>query len=218
MDARRVRGLGATPRARGRAVIQRVVTLPAGLAPEEAAAFASRARSRGAALLELRTDWHASPESVADRLPSCALLAAERGGRPIPEVWRSVASIVDVPIESSSDGNLRSHHATRPLRTAEALAVWSQARLGDAVQIKHVEPLGEPSDGWRLLETQRLLGQRFGSRRVTVLCTGDCALPFRAVLAQRNALDYLALDAGSMSARGQRLIADAIRADAAPYV
>ena len=37
------------------------------------------------------------------------------------------------------------------------------------------------------------------------------ALPFRAVLAQRNALDYLAFDAAWAAAPGQRLLADAVR-------
>jgi hypothetical protein len=46
---------------------------------------------------------------------------------------------------------------------------------------------------------------------VTVLATGPLALPFRAVLARSNALDYLALDERWAAAPGQRLLADATR-------
>jgi hypothetical protein len=74
-----------------------------------------------------------------------------------------------------------------------------------------VEPLGEPPRGDRLLALQAALGEG-----ATVLATGPLALPFRAVLAERNALDYLALAADWSAAPGQRLLADAVRANAAP--
>jgi len=45
---------------------------------------------------------------------------------------------------------------------------------------------------------------------VTVLATGPLALPFRAVLARKNALDYLALEPAS-ARRSQRLLVDAVR-------
>ena len=69
------------------------------------------------------------------------------------------------------------------------VALWGEVPAG--VLIKHVEPLGELGDAGRLLETQARLIARFGATRVTVLATGVLALPFRAVLARRNALDLL---------------------------
>jgi hypothetical protein len=104
---------------------------------------------------------------------------------------------------------LRSLHAERPLRPDEALAMWDGVVPGS--RIKHVEPLGDPTSFPRLLETQDKLIERFGPESVTVLATGPLALPFRAVLAQRNALDYLALDGRWAAAQGQRLLADAVR-------
>jgi len=60
--------------------------------------------------------------------------------------------------------------------------------------VKQSGPLAEPKDFPGVLATQQALIERFGANHVTVLCTGPLALPFRAVLAQKNALDYLALD------------------------
>jgi hypothetical protein len=62
-----------------------------------------------------------------------------------------------------------------------------------------------------LFETRARLAERFGADRVTVLATGPLALPFRAVLALGNALDYLALDPSFAAAPGQRLLEDAVR-------
>lgn len=111
---------------------------------------------------------------------------------------------------AASVAGLRSMHAAAPLRTDEALGFWRE--LPPGVALKHVEPLGAPEDFPRLLATQAALLERFGPERVTVLCTGPLAAPFRAVLAERNALDYLALDASWQAAPGQRLLADARRA------
>ena len=83
--------------------------------------------------------------------------------------------------------------------------------MPDGSRIKHVEPLVSPSRAAVLLATQQALIARFGPERVTVLATGPLALPVRAVLAQRNALDYLALDPGWSAAPGQRLLTDAVR-------
>jgi hypothetical protein len=74
-----------------------------------------------------------------------------------------------------------------------------------------VEPLGEPSRLPELLQTQARLLERFGAGRVTVLAMGALALPARAVLAQRNALDYVAVDGAWRAAVGQRLLEDAVR-------
>jgi hypothetical protein len=78
-------------------------------------------------------------------------------------------------------------------------------------QVKHVEPLGAPATAGRLFDTHAALVARFGADQVTVLATGPLALPFRAVLARRNALDYLALEPAWAAAPGQRLLADAVR-------
>jgi hypothetical protein len=94
------------------------------------------------------------------------------------------------------------------MTTSQALAHWRGTPAD--VQVKHVEPLGSPSDASRLLETQAALRSVFGDR-VTVLATGPLALPFRAVLAESNTLDYLALDGTWSAAPGQRLLDDAVR-------
>jgi hypothetical protein len=54
----------------------------------------------------------------------------------------------------------------------------------------------------------------FGVGRVTVLATGELALPFRCLLAPRNAFDYLAMGGSGgnwAAAIGQRLLGDAVR-------
>lgn len=179
---------------------RRVVTLAPGVHPVE---FAWRARNAGAELLELRTDLLPLELDVAPIARALPLLIAERGRR-APGEWTARAALLD-----ADEGSLRSFHAETPLTTAEALARW--ARVPDGVQVKHVEPLGPLADASRLLSTQRALIDRFGPARVTVLATGLLALPFRAVLAERNALDFLALDASWSAAVGQRLVADAAR-------
>lgn len=185
---------------------RRVVTLP----PQEPIeVFAWRARHAGAELLEVRSDLH--PQEI-DLLPASRalpLLISRRTAK-LPDDWRARASLVDEPQDGLLDPSvLRSFHAERPLRPSEALAAWAEVVPGS--RIKHVEPLGSPRDFPRLLETQQRLIERFGVEHVTVLATGPYALPFRAVLAQRNALDYLALDGSWAAAEGQRLLADAVR-------
>ncbi len=170
----------------------RVVTLPRGA---DALAFATRAKRRGADALEVRDDLTEAFD-VAVPLP---LLLAHRGGRGFSKALRP--QWVDGP-----GGDIASQHFDRPLTPDEALKHWSGCT---APFIKHVEPQPDA----RLLETQRRLIEKHGEGRVTVLGVGDCALPWRAVLARRNAFDYLALDAASASAPGQRLLADAVRAD-----
>ena len=185
---------------------RRVVTLPPH-APLDA--FAWRARHAGAELLEVRTDLHPAELDLLAASRALPLLISRRTDQ-IPAAWRERASLIDEPLGGSLEPTvLRSFHATRPLSTPEALATWEAVVPGS--RIKHVEPLGSPRDFPRLLETQRALIERFGVEQVTVLVTGPCSLPFRAVLAQRNALDYLALDAGWSAAEGQRLVADAVR-------
>ncbi len=176
---------------------RRVVTLPPGL---DAVSFATKAMKRGADLLEVRTDL-TSLEVDLDAVP-LPVLIAERGLR-APASWRRRAALLD-----ADDGSLRSHHAPAPMTTSEVLAHWSGTPAD--VKVKHVEPLGSLRDASRLLETQAALRNVFGDR-VTVLATGPLALPFRAVLAESNTLDYLALDATWSAAPGQRLLDDAVR-------
>jgi shikimate kinase len=179
---------------------RRVVTLPPGVEPIE---FATLARREGADLLELRTDLVPSSIAVSGLSEVLPLLVAERGS-PVPPTWRAAATLVD-----SAEGSLRSLHAPTPLTTAEALAQWKDAPSD--VSVKHVEPLGELGSAHRLLETQAALIERFGPSRVTVLATGPLATAFRCVLAERNALDFLALDPSWSAAPGQRLLRDAVR-------
>ncbi len=191
-------------RARRGSRARRVVTLPPQLIePDDTLAFADRARTLGAELLEVRTDLSPSNldvSTLAQRLP---LLLAERGVA-IPDRWRAHATLVDAP-----DGELRSFHASAPMSPAQALEHW---RTTDpSLQVKHVEPLGTLSEASRLFDTHAALVERFGPDRVTVLATGPLALPFRAVLAEGNALDYLAVDSSFSAAVGQRLLTDAVR-------
>jgi 3-dehydroquinate dehydratase len=195
---------------------QRVVTLPPPVSGSEAVRFAEEVRRRGANILEVRTDLHA-PESVdgqalARVLP---LLISERG-RPLPSSWLEAAAYVDRDVTVSTEappgrGRLvASHHAERPLSTDEALRLWERA-LPENAFVKHIEPLGAPGRLPQLLETQARLIARFGQGRVTVLAMGAVALPARAVLAVRNALDYVAAGGGWSAAPGQRLLDDVVR-------
>jgi len=187
---------------------RRVVTAP----PEvDVNAFAWRARHQGADLLELRTDLTAPTLDLRPIARALPVLVAERGA-PIPQAWASAAQLVDVDLRSgtgSASASLVSFHSPLSLSTAEALAAWAEVPVG--ARIKHVEPLGELSRGPVLLETQAALIDRFGPERVTVLATGALALPVRALLAARNALDYLAFDATWAAAPGQRVLGDAVR-------
>lgn len=185
---------------------RRVVTLPP---HEPIEVFAWRARHAGADLLEVRTDLHPAEIDLLAASRALPLLIARRT-QPVPDGWRTRATLIDEPLGGLPDPSaLRSFHAERPLRTQEALAAWDGVVSGS--RVKHVEPLGDPRDFPRLLDTQAALIERFGVEHVTVLATGPWALPFRAVLAQRNALDYLALDASWAAAEGQRLLPDAVR-------
>ncbi len=184
---------------------RRVVTLPPAVSPLD---FAVRALGEGADLLEVRTDLIAPQTDLQPLSQLLSLLVSERG-LPIPEPWRSCAELVDCETLGSAGPALRSHHAPAPLSPGEAMALWKEVPWG--TRVKHVEPLGPLSDAGRLLETQSRLQARFGDDAVTVLATGPLALPFRAVLARKNALDYLALDATWAAAAGQRVLPDAVR-------
>ncbi len=179
----------------------RVVTLPPGEVPHD---FAWRARHGGADVLEVRSDLTSPEVDVKPASRALPILVAERGV-PLPQAWLSLATFVD----REGSGAFRSIHAERPLTTAEALARWADTPPGTFV--KHVEPLGALPDAPRLFATRDALVERFGTDHVTVLATGPLALPFRAVLARRNAFDYLALDSSWGAAPGQRLLADARR-------
>lgn len=186
---------------------RRVVTLPPETPVEP---FAWAARHAGADLLEVRSDLHPRELDLLDASRALPLLLARRTEAPLPDDWLARASLRDEPQQKDLEPSvLRSLHADKPLTTAEALAQWDGVVPGS--RIKHVEPLGAPADFPRLLATQKALIERFGAEHVTVLATGPFALPFRAVLAQRNALDYLALERNWAAAVGQRLLADAVR-------
>ncbi|MFT3706071.1 MAG: shikimate dehydrogenase [Archangium sp.] len=184
---------------------RRVVTLPPNEAIEP---FAWRARHAGADLLEIRTDLHPPQLDLLPASRALPLLVAERGA-PVPDAWLGVAELHDVE-RFGGAATLFSHHAPQPLEPIEALARWKELS-GPNVRVKHVEPLGTPESFPRLLDTQVRLLERFGEGNVTVLATGALALPFRAVLNRRNALDYCSLDATWRAAPGQRLLADSVR-------
>lgn len=186
---------------------RRVVTLP----PETPVApFAWAARHAGADLLEVRSDLHPPELDLLEASRALPLLLARRTAAELPDSWLARSSLRDEPQRRDLDPSvLRSLHAERPLTTPEALAQWDGVVPGS--RVKHVEPLGSPAEFPRLLETQHALIERFGAEHVTVLATGPYALPFRAVLAQRNALDYLALESKWAAAVGQRLLVDAVR-------
>lgn len=182
----------------------RVVTLPPDAEPRD---FAFRAKRAGAEWLEVRSDLHPQSLVLTHAAPVLPLLVAERGVALGPR-WLELASLVD---REGPGGSLRSFHAPAPLEPQAALAHWEANPPAERAQVKHVEPLGELSQAGRLFETQRLLIERFGAERVTVLATGPLALPFRALLSRRNALEYLAFDETFAAAPGQRLLRDATR-------
>lgn len=194
---------------------QRVVTLPPQISGAPALSFAREAKRRGADLLELRTDLHADraidTAALAEVLP---LIVSERG-RSLSQEWVAHAALADRPVEAPearATPCLASHHADAPMPPEDALALWRRYPLAPGSSIKHVEPLGKPADGFRLLRTRQLLRELAGHERVTVLATGPLALPYRCVLAEDNALDYVAAGPEWMAAPGQRLLADAVRA------
>jgi len=203
---------------------RRIVTLPPGLRGSEALRFAADARSQGADVLEVRTDLHpAHAVDAAALAQHLELLVSERG-TPLPPDWVAAARWVDRDVVHAGElaaplGKLlASHHAERALSTKEALKLWEVA-LPTRALVKHIEPLGDVSQARisELLETQARLGARFGAERVTVLAMGTVALPVRAVLARRNALDYVALGGDWKAAPGQRLLADAVREARYPH-
>lgn len=197
---------------------ERVVTLPPAVSGAAALEFARAARTAGATLLEIRSDLHDERAFDVHALAQVIPLLASLRTETIPRAWVAESTWIDVPLEQpipeGLDGAriLRSLHANSPMTTADALGAWKSIALSAEHGIKHVEPLGAPGDAARLLETQRALSLAFGGDRVTVLATGELALPFRAVLAENNAFDYLALEAQWAAAPGQRLLADAVRA------
>jgi 3-dehydroquinate dehydratase len=204
---------------------RRIVTLPPSLHGPEALRFAAEARSRGADLLEVRTDLHPAEAVDAAALAGPLELLVSERGTPLPPAWVAAARWVDRDVVHAGElaapaGKLlASHHAERPLSSDEALRLW-EVRLPEGALVKHVEPLGDMSRARvsELLETQTRLGARFGAERVTVLAMGSVALPVRAVLARRNALDYVALGGDWKAAPGQRLLADAAREARHPHL
>jgi hypothetical protein len=163
--------------------------------------------------VELRNDLHADADVDVRALAAVTPVLASQRGRPLARTWCETATLVDVPVGEPApvpvEKLLRSLHAEQPLPLEVARSAWRDVEPG-ALR-KHVEPLGDPRGGARLLALQAGLGPG-----ATVLATGALALPFRAVLAEHNALDYLALESTWAAAPGQRLLADAVRAEAAP--
>lgn len=189
---------------------RRVVTLPPGESPYD---FAWRARHGGADLLEVRSDLTPLEMQLRPVARALPLLVSQRTAA-LPDEWLALASLVDRPLGAPAGplrgaGLVLSLHADAPLTPDEAVARWEG--VADGALLKHVEPLGSLAEAPRLFETRRRLAERYGAGRVTVLATGPLALPFRALLAADNALDYLAVDAGWAAAPGQRLLADATR-------
>lgn len=193
-----------------------VATIPPELTGDDAVAFALRARRGGADIVEIRSDLHAPHSLAPGRLREVLPLLVSERTKAIAADWLAAASIVDrelpaAPTAAAGASPLLSHHSPTPLRPEEAEALWRRAAPAPTVQIKHVEPVGDPGDAPRLLETQARLGALFGPARVTVLAMGPLALPFRAMLSARNALEYVALEATWQAAPGQRLLEDARR-------
>ncbi|MGQ0508592.1 MAG: shikimate dehydrogenase [Myxococcaceae bacterium] len=186
-----------------------VVTLPPEHLGADALAFARRAKRCGAHLLELRTDLHpADTQEVSSLAEVLPLIVSERR-KPLPPSWKQHATWTD---QERAGTSLLSFHSPEPLSTESALELWGQLSVPEGAMIKHVEPTGPtPAKVERLFATQAALAQRYGKDRVTVLATGAWALPWRCLLAKRNALDYVALDSQWAAAPGQRLLADAVR-------
>lgn len=184
---------------------RRVVTLPPDV---DAEAFAWRARHLGAELLEIRSDLVANDVDLRRAARVLPLLVSQRT-EVVPTPWLALATLVDRPLERGGGGSLVSFHAETPLTTAEAMALWAPIHSG--VFVKHIEPLGPLDSVDRLFATRDALAARFGASRVTVLPMGPLALPFRAVLAQQNSLDFVAMEGGWTAAPGQRLLIDAVR-------
>src|SRR5436190_195783 len=137
----------------------RVVTLPVGLGPADAIGFARRAKACGASVLEVRDDFTQTldAEALSTVLP---LLLAFREGGGFTDVARRLARWHDrpfVPDQSPAGAAgpavILSHHAQFALSSEAADSLWASAG-GGAALIKHVEPLGAPETGARLLETQ----------------------------------------------------------------
>jgi hypothetical protein len=183
-----------------------VVTLPPGA---DALAFALAARAAGADRLEVRTDLHDVGEVALERLHAIVpLLVARRNDAVVPTLPKG--AWLDEPL-GGGPAHLASHHAATAMLPAEVLALWTNASVDTAAHIKHVEPMGSHTTAARLVETQRLLVHAFGAHRVTVLCTGEAAIPWRCILSEKNALDYVAFSPSWRAAPGQRLLQDARR-------
>ncbi|WP_164020043.1 shikimate dehydrogenase [Pyxidicoccus trucidator] len=199
---------------------RRVVTLPPTVSGPDAPRFARECQLRGASVLEIRTDLHAPDAVDADALAAVLPLLVSERGKPLPAAWVAAAWRVDRDLKDTkgregaldapSGKLLASHHAERQLSTVEALRLWERELPPDAL-VKHVEPMHGPEHLVTLLETQRLLTERLGVTRVTVLGMGPFALPARAVLARNNVLDYVAAGGSWAAAPGQRLLDDVVR-------
>ena len=189
-----------------------VVTLPPSRSGEHALTFIRRAKALGADLLEIRSDFHSPGNIDVSALGKVLPLLLSQRGKAVPKDWIEAGTLLDQDLsELTGACNLVSHHAEAPMTPQAALDLWKQSSVPRGASIKHVEPLGPLANAHRLLETQQLLVDWRGPDQVTVLAMGPLALPFRALLSTRNALDYVALDGQFSSAAGQRLLVDAAR-------
>jgi shikimate kinase/3-dehydroquinate dehydratase len=180
----------------------RVVTAPSG---DNVTEVARQAAALGADILEVRTDLVDVATDLNGAQKLIRILVSERG-TPLPEAWLQAASFVD---RERPNPSIESWHVSeaRPLQEVVShFAIVPSPRL-----VKYVEPLRVPQHFGALLAVQKTLGEIHGPDNVTVLATGESALPFRAKLAELNAFDYLALDNVYSAAAGQRLLSDAVR-------
>jgi hypothetical protein len=136
---------------------RRVVTLPPGLTPRQAQAFARDCRARGMDVLELRTDLHPEETDAAALAALAPLLVAERTSA-LSASWLAAATLVDVPLPGTGAPGagaaevLVSEHFAEPMPLAQALKAWEAVPEG--VSVKHVEPLGAPERLGALLQLQ----------------------------------------------------------------
>jgi len=199
-----------------------VTTLPPQASGAEALRFAHAAWLSGAEALELRSDLHAAEAVDAQRLAAIIpLMISERGAR-CPRAGQarpasstgnsklrakpqaSCAPSRSPPTSRQADGTCPSPRAVDARRRSRR--GLDQARRKPPRSARHrVAAAGDPAT----LERRVRRSARHRSRHRTL------ALPFRCLLAARNAFDYLAFGSWS-AAEGQRLLGDAVRDRRAP--
>ncbi len=180
----------------------RVVTAPSS---DNVTEIARQAAALGADVLEVRSDLVDTATDLSGAEKLVRLLVSERQ-TPLPDAWLQVASFVD---REKPNASIESWHVSEARPVHEVVSHFAVEPLPRLV--KYVEPLRVPQHFGALLAVQKTLHEIHGPYNVTVLVTGETALPFRAKLAELNAFDYLALDNVYSAAPGQRLLSDAVR-------